>query len=266
MSDQIMLRFTDVCFAYERAEVLHNVSLAIRAGSLVAVVGPNGGGKSTFVKLVLGLLKPSRGRVSVMGENPEGSRSRIGYVPQHLQYDSAFPVSALDVVLMGRAQRHWIGPYRRADKAAAMLALERVHLAPLASRGFRQLSGGERQRVLIAQALVSDPELLLLDEPTANVDSVVEHVIYNLLHELNAHMTIVVVSHNLNVVTRYASHVACVNRTASILPMTELTEDKLKAVFHGDLAVLQHEQSCQVYDPTPAMQVPHRASTKKDRL
>ncbi len=265
MPDQIAISFKDVCFAYERDEVLHNVTLPIEKGSLLAVVGPNGGGKSTLVKLALGLIAPTRGHVEVFGETPERSHRRIGYVPQHLHYDQAFPVSALDVVLMGRAERHWIGPYRRTDRDTAKAALERVGLSSLANRGLSQLSGGERQRVLIAQALVSDPDLLLLDEPTANVDSVVEHEIYELLHELNACMTIVVVSHNLNVVTRYASHVACVNRTASILPMAELTEAKLHAVFRGDVAVLRHERNCQVIDPANLMRTPHHACAREEK-
>ena len=145
-----------------------------------------------------------------------------------------------------------------------MTALERVRLSHLARRGFSHLSGGERQRVLIAQSLVAEPELLFLDEPTANVDSMIEHEIYDLLHELNANMTIVVVSHNLNVVTRHATHVACVNRTASILPMSEISEDKLHAVFRGDMAMLQHEQNCQVIDPATAMRTPHHASVSEE--
>lgn len=254
-----VLAYEDVCFAYEREEVLHNVNLHIRAGSLVAVVGPNGGGKSTLLRLALGLLQPLRGEVRVFRQTPERSRRRIGYVPQQLQFDPAFPVNALDVVLMGRAERHLAGPYRRSDRQAAMEALERVNLADLARRAFPDLSGGERQRVLIAQSLVSDPSLLLLDEPTANVDPAVESRIYDLLKELNEHITIVVVSHNLNVVTRHASHLVCVNRTASILPMEELTQEKLQAIRRGDMTVLQHEPSCQVFDPSEAMRAPHRA-------
>lgn len=264
MSARTVLQYDDVCFAYERREVLHNVTLAVGAGDLVAVVGPNGGGKSTLVKLALGLLAPARGSVHVFGAAPERARRRVGYVPQHLHYDPAFPVSALEVVLMGRAERHACGPYRRGDREAAMAALERVEMADLAGRGFPRLSGGERQRVLVAQALVSEPDLLLLDEPTANVDSAVEHKIYELLGTLNERMTIMVVSHNLNVVTRDASHVVCVNRTASIMPMSDMTRDRLHAVYRGDVAVLQHEQNCHVIDPTSALRAPHRACCGED--
>lgn len=257
MSDRIALQFNDVCFAYEREEVLHNVDLSIPAKSLVAVVGPNGGGKTTLVRLALGLLKPGRGTVQVFGATPEPRRRRIGYVAQHLRFDPAFPVSVLEVVLMGLADRHRLGPYRPSDREKALEALERVRLGHLSRRALAQLSGGERQRALVAQALVADPDLLLLDEPTANVDSEVEYEIYDLLHELNESMTIVVVSHNLNVVTRHASHVACVNRTASLVHVNEFTEGELRAIHRGDMTVLQHGLSCHVFDPSAAMREPH---------
>jgi zinc transport system ATP-binding protein len=259
------LRFEDVCFAYERQEVLHNVNLEAPERSLVAVVGPNGGGKSTLIKLALGLLRPRCGRVRVFGRTPESVRHRVGYVPQHLQFDPAFPVSAIDVVLMGRAERHWLGPYRKADRARAEEALERVRLTHLPGRGFARLSGGERQRVLIAQALVSDPEMLFLDEPTASVDADVEHEIYDLLRDLNDRRTIVVVSHNLNVVTRHASHLACINRTASLHSISELTEGELHAFYRGDRTVLKHDERCQVLDPSRALREPHRAAAAEGR-
>jgi zinc transport system ATP-binding protein len=252
-----VIQFEDVCFAYNREEVLHNISLSVPGQTLTAVVGPNGAGKSTFVKLTLGLLSPGRGRVRVFGDAPVRVRRRIGYVPQHIQFDWDFPVSALDVVLMGRAEKHWIGPYRRIDRDKAEKALVQVQLQQLARRSFSSLSGGERQRVLIAQALVANPEILLLDEPTANVDTQVEHEIYELLHELNRQMTIVVVSHNLNVVTRHASHLLCVNRVASLCRMTEMTEDRIHAFYRGDLAMLQHSADCQIFDPSNAMREPH---------
>lgn len=257
MSDSAALQFEDVCFAYERQEVLHNVDLSVPDKRLVAVVGPNGGGKTTLVKLALGLVKPQRGTVLVFGDVPERRQRSIGYVAQHLSFDPEFPVSAMDVVLMGRADRHWLGPYRRGDRVKATEALDRVSLGHLGRRALAHLSGGERQRVLIAQALVSDPELLFLDEPTANVDTAAEHEIYDLLRDLNERMTIVVVSHNLNVVTRHASHVACVNRTASLARVDELTEGQLHAFHRGDMTVLKHGPACHVLDPSAALREPH---------
>ena len=257
MSHSAALQFRDVCFAYEREEVLHNIDLSVPEKSLVAVVGPNGGGKSTFLKLALGLLKPRLGTVHVFGDAPERRRRSIGYVAQHLRFDPEFPVDVLGFVLMGRVDRHWLGPYRRGDRTKAFEALERVRLKHLSRRALAHLSGGERQRAMIAQALVTDPDLLFLDEPTASVDTRVEHEIYELLRELNAHMTIIVVSHNLNVVTRHASHIACVNRTASLVRVDEFTEGELHSLHRGDMTVLQHGLRCHVLDPSDAMREPH---------
>ena len=256
----IILQFKDVCFAYENAEILHNVSFFVNKGDMVAVVGPNGAGKSTLLKLSLGLLKPLRGKISVFNHPPVKVRTKIGYVPQYLIFDQVFPVNVLDVVLLGRVDKHLFGPFRKKDKIIAMDALEKVELSKFASRAFSKLSGGERQRVLIAQALVSNPELLLLDEPTANVDNKTELEIFNLLNRLNQDITIVMVSHNLNVVTRHASHVLCVNKTASILSMKDYNEsNKLHTVVKGDVAVLQHCENCQINDPSSVFNEPHHA-------
>jgi zinc transport system ATP-binding protein len=254
-----VIDFRDVCFAYEREEVLHNVDLSVPKKCLAAVVGPNGGGKTTLVKLILGLLKPLRGTVRVFGDPPERCRHSIGYVAQHHSVDPAFPVSALDVVLMGLVDKHWFGPYRREDRIKALEALDRVRLGHLSRRSLAHLSGGERQRALIAQALVSDPELLILDEPTANVDQKVELEIYDVLHELNERMTIVLVSHNLNVVTSHASHILCVNRTASLTRVDEITETELHAFHRGDMTVLHHRDNCHIYDASAAMREPHHS-------
>lgn len=258
MDESNVLAFIDVCFAYDREEVLHNVRFEVPSGSLVAVVGPNGGGKSTLMRLALGLLQPRCGIIRVLGRSPQQASSHVGYVPQHLSFDAAFPVSALDVVLMGRADRHLFGSYRKDDRTAARGALRKVGLEEYARRGFSELSGGERQRVLIAQALVADPQLMLLDEPTANVDVEIERHIYSLLNDLAKTMTIIVVSHNLNVVTRHATHIACVNRTVSLLPMSSWSDDHLKALKQGDMTMLQHGSHCQVIDPSHGLKEPHR--------
>lgn len=264
MPDGPVIEFHDVCFGYQRREVLHNVTFTVPDKALVAVVGPNGGGKTTLAKLCIGLLGPKYGTVQVLGQSPERVSHRVGYVPQQLQFDSAFPVSVLDVVLMGRAERHLFGPYRSEDQKAAHEALNHVGLQDFAGRAFAALSGGERQRVLIAQALASAPNLMVLDEPTANVDATVEHEIYDLLRELNKHMTVIAISHNLNVVTRYASFVMCVNRTASMMPMSRLDEENLAAVRSGDMTVLQHDPSCHVLDPSRALNEPHHSGHNHD--
>ncbi len=253
-----VIEVSDVCFAYDSQEVLHNANIIIHEGSMVAVVGPNGGGKSTLLKLILGLLTPNLGSIRVLGTTPQQASAHIGYVPQYLQFDEAFPVTVNDVVLMGRIERNFFGFYRSEDKNAARNALERVHLDGYQKRPFSDLSGGERQRVLIAQALATEAKILLLDEPTANVDSVVEKQIFALLEELNKEITIVMVSHNLNVVTSSASHIACVNHTSSIVPIDKFTEADIDRAFHPGLAVLRHGSCCPVIDPSRSMSTPHK--------
>lgn len=253
-----ILSFEDVCFYYGAQETLHNVTFAVPHGSLVAIVGPNGGGKSTLVQLGLGLLKPRLGKVRLFGDAPEKTRHRVGYVPQHLSFDKQFPVRALDVVLMGRVDRKIFGPYNRADKDAAQQALDRVDLADQADKLFAELSGGQRQRVLIAQALITEPDLLMLDEPMASVDLHTEQHIYELLNEMNQQVTIVLVSHNLNMVTNFATHVGCVNRTVSLIPRESMTSDQLHAAMEANMAILHHADSCHVLNPAAALEAPHR--------
>lgn len=259
MVPEPVIEFDDVCFAYEREEVLHNVTLQILNRDMVALVGPNGGGKTTLLRLALGFLKPKFGAVRVFGAAPDAVRRRIGYVPQHVLFDPQFPVNALDVVKMGRVDRRRAGPYRRSDGEAALQALEKVDMAELRRRPFAELSGGERQRVLIAQALVSGPDLLLMDEPTANVDYVVEHRLYDLLRALNERLTVVIVSHNLNVITGHVTRVVCVNRTAEIHAASEVTATVFREAHGGDMALLKHDVRCHVIDPYTAMHSPHKA-------
>lgn len=247
----------DVCFAYNGQEVLHNVSFKIGERELVAVVGPNGGGKTTLLKLLLGELTPRYGSIRVLGGTPQAARLRIGYVPQAAPFDPRFPVSVFEAVLMGRVGRNRFGTYGREDRAAAVRALERVGLEGFERRPFSDLSGGERQRVLIAQALASGPELLLLDEPVASVDP--EHTIrmYRLFKELTAEITVMMVSHNLSVVTGHATHVLCVNRTAGLHAIGEVASSTFVAAFGDNLTAIRHDASCHVLDPSAAMHVPH---------
>ena len=195
MSNSQVIELEDVCFGYEHQEVLHNISLTLEEGQFAVMVGPNGGGKTTLLRLILGLLTPRYGRVRLFGQAPVLTRRLVGYVPQSLHYDAHFPASVEDVVLMGRVERHLFGPYRRADRTAAASALEQVGLGGYGRRPFRALSGGERQRVLMARALASEPQLLLLDEPGANLDPGSSRQVYELLRELNRRVTILLVSH-----------------------------------------------------------------------
>jgi len=250
----------DVCFAYGGNEVLHNVSFGIPRGAFVAVIGPNGGGKTTLLRLLLGDLAPLFGEVRVLGGAPAAARRRVGFVPQQVAFDPDFPVTVLETVMLGRVADRVFGGFSRADREAAREALARVGLADLGGRPFAALSGGQRQRVAIAQALAAGPELLLLDEPTANVDPATEAELYALFAELAGERTLVVVSHNLSVVAARATHLLCVNRTADLHELGADGEATLEplAALGADLALVHTLHPDHVKALRSALGSPHR--------
>jgi manganese/zinc/iron transport system ATP- binding protein len=232
----------DVTVAYDRKPVLWDVDYDAPAGALVGVIGPNGAGKSTLIKAVLGLVPLASGRIDVFGEPAKDQRGLIGYVPQRESVDWDFPVSALDVVAMGRYRR--IGWFRRvgkADRAAAMDSLHQVGLADLAHRQISQLSGGQQQRVFLARALAQDARLYLMDEPFAAVDAATERAIVDILRKLRADgRTCLVVHHDLHTVREYFDHVLLLNmRIVTAGPTdTVFTDDNLRHTYGGRLTPL----------------------------
>ncbi len=241
MSESV-IELENVWFRYDEPVVLEDVSLRVARGEFLGVVGPNGGGKTTLLRLILGQLAPDSGRVRVLGETPVRARRRIGYVPQRAQFDRTFPISVMEVVLMGRLDSApWIGGYGRKDREAAKIALEEVEVADLAARRFGTLSEGQRQRVLIARALVSGPEILLLDEPTASVDQRIEQGIHELLGRLNRRATILIVSHDLGFVTSHVRRVACMSRTLVTHPTSELSGSIIRDVYGGEVRLVRHD-------------------------
>jgi len=237
-----VVEFRGVSFSYTGDPVLQQVSFEVRAGEFVSAVGPNGGGKTTLLRLILGTARPNAGEVRVFGGPPERARSRVGYVPQYARFDPLFPVTVLDVVRMGRVGNFATGPYRRQDREAAQEALATVGLSELRRRPFSALSGGQRQRVLIARALATHPELLLLDEPTASVDRAATAKLYELLVELARRLTILLVSHDTGVVSRFVSGVLCVNRTVAKHPVSRLTGQMLSELYGVDIALVRHDE------------------------
>lgn len=232
-----------VSFAYDGTRVVSDATICVHTGEFVCVVGPNGGGKTTLLKLVLGLLTPQQGTIHVLGRSPAEARPRIGYMPQQARLDPQFPVSVLDVVLMGRLGRAAaIGPFRRADREAAQSALRDVDLVDALHRPFASLSGGQQRRALIARALTCSPELLLLDEPTANLDMKIQREFYELLHRLHERMTILMVSHDFGFVSEHVQHVICVNRHVHVHPTTEITVDAISRLFGHAVRVIQHDR------------------------
>ncbi len=229
---RIVVQCDDLCFRYGKQWVLEDVSFKVPEGESLCIIGPNGGGKSTLLKLLLGLLEPGRGSLTLFGEPCEKARSRIGYVPQSMQFDRMFPISALDIVLMGRLDRLRVGRYSKECRAVAMASLDEVGLTDIANRPFSDLSGGQRQRVMIARALACEPDLLLLDEPTANVDLSVEEQFLETLVELRKKMTILVVTHDLDIVSLIGDSVLCVNHRVHRHSLP-LSGDTIKEIYSG---------------------------------
>lgn len=222
----------NLCFRYQKPLVLENVNFRIRNGESLCVIGPNGGGKSTLLKLMLGLLEPTQGELNILGKAPLKARSEVGYVPQAMRFDPLYPISALDIVLMGRLDQLKVGHYSRACREVAMNALEEVSLADLAKRPFSDLSGGQRQRVLIARALACAPELLLLDEPTANIDLSVEEKLLDTLSQLKEKIAILLVTHDLDLIAAVGDSVLCVNRLVHRHSLP-LSGELIKEIYSG---------------------------------
>ncbi len=235
------VEITKLSFAYGGPPVLEDVNLEVGEGEFLGVVGPNGGGKSTLLKLILGLLAPDSGNLKVFGENPKKSRRRIGYVPQFSEFRRDFPISVRDVVLMGRLSgRMRPGPYSAVDRRAAVTAMKGARILDLKDRRLAELSGGQLQRVLIARALATDPDMLLLDEPTASIDSSIEESIFELLRDLNKRMTIMLVSHDVGFISRYVTRVACLNRGLVCHTTSELSAKGLEDVYGSPVQLIDH--------------------------
>lgn len=235
------IEIRDVSFRYDGPLVLDKVNLTVDRGEFLGIVGPNGGGKTTLLKLVLGLLEPTQGEISVFGRKPSDARRDIGYVPQFAYFRRDFPISVEEAVLLGRLGiASSLGGYRRTDREAAERAMDEAEILQFRARPLSALSGGELQRVLIARALAGEPKLLLLDEPTSNIDLRVESDIFDLLKQLNARTTIVVVSHDIGFVSRYVSRVACLNRTLVCHPTSEITGEVITALYGRPVRMVRH--------------------------
>jgi zinc transport system ATP-binding protein len=227
-----MIEIRDLNFAYNGETVLENVHLEIMPGDFTAMIGPNGGGKTTLLKLMLGLLTPDTGSVRISGKPAREASTCIGYVPQDVHINHRFPITALDVVLMGmrEPQRRWATKSAR-NRREAVRSLEQLGLADHAQRKIGSLSGGQLQRVFIARALVTRPKLLLLDEPTASIDPQGQMDFFRLLRKLNRQITILMVSHDLMAISRHVKSVACVNKQLHYHGQAEITGDMLQTMY-----------------------------------
>ncbi len=249
MSDSAIY-LKNVSFAYGNKLILENVNLEVGPNEFVWVVGPNGGGKTTLLKLMLGLLTPDSGRVELFGRAPRLSRRRVGYMPQQISLDRDFPVTVHDVVMMGRLGNSSWGGYSTEDRRAVSRVLEQVDLVDQSNLLFSELSGGQQRRMFIARALACEPSLLILDEPTANIDQVLQREFYRLLERLHGTMTVVMVSHDPAFVSRFVKQVICVNRRLEIHPTGEVSAELMGEWYHGhDIRIVRHDQHFERGEP-----------------
>ncbi len=222
----------NLSFSYDRDIILDNINLSVHTGDFLAIIGPNGGGKSTLLKLILGLEKAKKGSVKVFGQTPSKNLSLIGYVPQNTNVNTDFPIKVIEVVLMGHVgEKTPLFGYGKDEIACAMGALAQVSMQEYAQAKIGSLSGGQRQRVMIARALCAHPKILILDEPTSSIDIKGQKEIYELLKLLNKNITIVVVSHDISVILEYANKAAHINKRLSY---HDISDKKSTFHTHGD--------------------------------
>lgn len=240
---ETVIDLEDVWYRFDGGPpVLQGVSLRVPDKEFIGVVGPNAGGKSTLLKVLLGLYHPYQGRVRVLGTSPSRARRRIGYVPQYPTFSREFPTDVLHAVLTGRlGMTRGFGRYSEADRARARDAMMETEIESLAGRQISTLSGGQLQRVLVARALVCEPRILLLDEPTSNIDQRVETDIFDYLREFNRRMTIVVVSHDIGFISRYVDRVACLNKTLICHDTADIDGRTIQELYGADVQMVAHQ-------------------------
>ncbi|MEM8727913.1 MAG: metal ABC transporter ATP-binding protein [Chlamydiota bacterium] len=225
----MVIEFKKVSFSYGSVDALRDVTLAVNQGEYIGVIGPNGGGKTTALKLILGFLSPTKGTVSVAA-----SPTKIGYVPQMNAYDKEFPISVLEVVLTGSLSKlKWWGGLGGEEKSRAKRLLKDVGCEGLEQRPFGSLSGGQAQKVLIARALMCNPEVLLLDEPTANIDTESEQAIFAYLKTLRGKKTILIVTHNFDAIISNVERVLCFQHRISSINPQDVCKHFTIGIYHG---------------------------------
>jgi zinc transport system ATP-binding protein len=222
--------------------VLEDISLAVNEKEFYAIIGPNGGGKTTLIKLMLGLIRPEKGRIRVFGGKPSDNRHLLGYVPQFHTFDFHYPVTLEEMVLSGRLgnKNRIFTRYTKKDRAITEEVLTTLGISNLSQREISALSGGERQRAIIARALVSEPRALLLDEPTVYVDAPAEQQFYSILNSLKEKMAVILVTHDIGVVSDHATKVGCLNRRLYTHDSAEITDDMLTSAYQCPVELIAH--------------------------
>jgi len=234
---QNVIEIRDVSLAYGQVHILEHINLQIAAEEFFGLIGPNGAGKTSLLRLILGLNQPDSGTITVLGDEPARARSRIGYVPQHPTFRRDFPITVAEVIRLGQLGSHFPEKLLAGKLANALTALE---LDDMADRQIGTLSGGQLQRVLIARALACEPELLILDEPTANIDLRAEQDIFSLLRQYNDHMTIIVVSHDVAFISGFVHRAGCLNRTLVCHRTEDITGKTMEELYGSPIKMINH--------------------------
>lgn len=242
MKEEPIIVLEDVWLTLGTCPVLEGVSLEVYPSDFLGIIGPNGGGKTTLLKVVLGLIRPDRGTVTVFGGSPGEHRHRIGYVPQYRTFDFDYPVSVMDVVLMGRlgCTRGVFRKFSARDRAIAEDALRQMEIQDIAGRQISQLSGGQQQRVILARALAMEPEVLLLDEPTNHVDVQAQTHFYAILKDLHTRMAVIFVSHDIGAVSMYVDRIACLNRRLFMHDSREISPEVIAELYQCPVDLIAH--------------------------
>ncbi len=233
------VEFKNVNLKYDEQYVLEDINFSIEEKDFMAIIGPNGGGKSTILKIILGLLKPNNGEVKVFGRDPKDARDSMGYLPQNLSFDHQFPISVYETVLTGRYHGLFKG-YKQSDEEAVIQALEDVEMQDYMDRQIGKLSGGQMQRVFIARAIVRNPRLLLMDEPMASIDPDMQSSFYKLMSQLKDEMAIVLVSHDVGAVSTHVDKIACLNRKLYYHGPVEDSAKGLEEIYHCPIDLISH--------------------------
>lgn len=242
MTEKI-IEIKDLCFSYQSEMILENIHLDVYKNDFLAIIGPNGGGKTTLLKIMLGLLKANKGEVLVFSKKPshQDLKNKVAYVPQFGDYAKDFPISVEKVVLQGLlTSKDFLPFFSKQDKAKAFELLEKMEIEKYKKEPFSSLSGGQKQRVLIARALISEPELLILDEPTASVDPRMGKDIYELLKALSESISIVVVSHDVAFVSSYVNKIACLNKRLVLNDKDHVCKEASFNLYGHSVSQMEH--------------------------
>lgn len=240
MNEEPLIHIQDVSAGYNRETVLENIQLKIFPGDFLGVIGPNGSGKTTLLKLILGLIPCRTGTIRYTFSDSSGVYSNIGYLPQIAVFDSKFPITVLETVLGGMTRQRGLFRYfSKNDRQNARALLEKMGIPHLRHRHIGELSGGELQRTFLARALIASPRVLLLDEPDTFVDTAFSNSFYDLLREINKDTAVILVSHDLGMISSYVKSIACVNRTLFYHDSSEITQELLEG-YHCPIDLITH--------------------------